>query len=256
MTLLHARISHWAFWEDRDNHAILKTGTPNARTDTIDDMTSANLARSLKPAWRRRLDLYGRAAAEVLGKVLVTDDNPHIVFASRHGNIDRTLKLLHQVATDEILSPANFSMSVHNALVGIASINWSITQSHTAIAAGADSLISGLTETLCQLADHNGPVVLCYVDLPLPEIYADIDPADISGIALAMRFCPLGDDEPAKNQLAFKAMSKRDDKAPPHQQARQIANFLGAMAPDLKPEPKYEVELAGKTGGWLMTQHD
>ena len=246
MTLLHARISHWAFWEDRDEHAVLKSGTPDHVEIPIDDMTGTNLARSLKPAWRRRLDLYGRAAAEVLGHTIADGDNPHIVFASRHGNIDRTLKLLHQVATNETLSPADFSMSVHNALVGIASINWSITQSHTAISAGNDSLIAALTETLCQLTSEDGPVILCYVDLPLPDIYDGEEPDDISGTALAIRF-----DQPTAmsgDMFRFDPIPDHDPATLPHQQARAIAACLGTAS-------KSNLNLPGKTGGWAMQPH-
>ncbi|AJD52893.1 Beta-ketoacyl synthase, N-terminal domain [Thalassospira xiamenensis M-5 = DSM 17429] len=251
MSLLHARISHWAFWEDRDDRAVLKSGTaghteiPHTAIP-IDNMTGANLARSLKLAWRRRLDLYGRAAAEVLDHTIRDGDNPHIVFASRHGNIDRTLKLLHQVATNETLSPADFSMSVHNALVGVASINWSITQSHTAISAGNDSLIAALTETLCQLTSEDGPVILCYVDLPLPDIYHDEDPDDISGTALAIRF-----DQPTKpdgKMFWFDPIPDHDPAPMPHRQARAIAACLGASS-------KTGLNLPGKSGGWAMQPH-
>ncbi|MFH1806772.1 MAG: beta-ketoacyl synthase chain length factor [Pseudomonadota bacterium] len=246
MTLLHARMTHWAFWENRDDHPVLKTRTPDGVMAPTIEMTSANLAHSLKPAWRRRLDLYGRAAAEVLAPALAPGGNPHIVFASRHGNIDRTLKLLHQVATGETLSPADFGMSVHNALVGIASINWSITQSHTAIAAGADSFVAGMTETLCQLADQGGPVILCYVDLALPDVYSDNDPDDVFGVAFAARLEPAG--QKSGDVFGFTPETRRLPDPQPHQQICALAAFL--------ENPDGAFCLAGKTAGWSITHND
>ncbi len=222
---------------------------PCANFETIRNMDSTALAQGIKPALRRRLDLYGRAAAEMLSRTLQDGDNPHIVFASRHGNLDRTIKLIHQVATDELLSPADFGMSVHNALVGIASINWTITESHTAISAGNDTLISALTETLCQLGDTGGPVILVYIDLVLPEIYQDVEIANIHGVALGLRFEPAINGTGVADTLSFSTVSSRDTVVSPRDQARSLANYLQTKSTD-------ELMLIGKSGAWNLTRHD
>ncbi|WP_430475490.1 beta-ketoacyl synthase chain length factor [Thalassospira lucentensis] len=249
MNVFDACISRWAFWDSHKDHAVLECGTSGEFSQTIHDMDSAALAKGIKPALRRRLDLYGRAAAEMLSRTLKGDDNPHIVFASRHGNLDRTLKLIHQVATDELLSPADFGMSVHNALVGIASINWSITESHTAISAGNDTLISALTETLCQLGDTGGPVILVYIDLVLPEIYQDVELANIHGMALGLRFEPTTDDTVVADTFSFSTMPARDAAVSPRDQARSLAHYLQAEDTD-------EFSLIGKSGAWNLIRHD
>tara|TARA_R110001583_G_scaffold195458_1_gene373870 strand:- start:43026 stop:43808 length:783 start_codon:yes stop_codon:yes gene_type:complete len=182
-------IPKWALWQD---HAAQPTLMTQQSGNTPIGIDTKDLARDIAPVWRRRLDLFGRASAEVLSQILVGLPenqlrNTRVIFASRHGNIERTLKLLGQIARAEIPSPADFSMSVHNALVGVASINWAITQSHSAISAGNDSFIAALTEALAQLTDdRQSPVAIVYVDLPLPDIYARNDPADMTGTAFAM----------------------------------------------------------------------
>lgn len=245
---MHIGITNWAFWSGSVDHAELKSGTPGFLQSSETSVGKANLAGGLKPAWKRRLDLYGRAAAEVLGRTLDQDDNPYIVFASRHGNIERTVKLLHQVITDEVLSPADFGMSVHNAFVGIASINWSITESHTAVSAGPDSLLAGMTEAICQINDTNLPVILCYIDLPLPDVYKHLEPNNQLGAALAVRIDPVpGTHQPGSYAVEYHPTS---DVAfgSVQNNAERLATFLESGANHLT--------LSGTNGGWSFAKND
>ena len=244
--LLHARVLSWGFWESCNDDAVLCAKTP----DTQSLHMRHNILESVvKPALRRRLDLYGRVAGQVLATVLTDVKNPFVVFASRHGNIDRTLKLLHQLAIGDQLSPIDFSMSVHNALVGIISINWSITQSHTAISAGRDSFVAGLTETLCQLLVQRQPVLFCFVDLPLPDVYRDNDPSDITGVALAICLDPSGiSEQSTSNIFSFFPVSTRSNNGIPHRQIHDFVRFLAHPT-------TISVELFGKTAGWSIARH-
>ncbi|URK19923.1 beta-ketoacyl synthase chain length factor [Thalassospira sp. GO-4] len=255
MTLLCACLPCWAFWENTDGQATLTTkgdGDPRITTEPSDP---GQLARSIKPAWRRRLDLFGRAAAEVLSHTLQTTENPRIVFCSRHGNIDRTVKLLHQVATDDAVSPADFSMSVHNAFIGVASINWSITESHTAISAGDDSLIAALTETLAQLASDARPVILCFVDLPLPEIYNDQTTQSDQGMALAIRFDPQnGDRNSDHDGELYRFKNLTTDERSTLSPASAIDH--GKALVDLLSSRQNDIRITGKSSAWTITRHD
>ena len=56
-----------------------------------------------------------------------------------------TLDLLVQLVGEELLSPAKFSMSVHNASAGAVSQVAANRAGHTAIAGGARTLTAGLT---------------------------------------------------------------------------------------------------------------
>ena len=244
----HIGITNWAFWSGSNEDADLKYGTPGRLQSSKTGVGKADLADDLKPAWKRRLDLYGRAAAEVLGRTLRTNDNPLIVFASQHGNIERTVKLLHQVITEEALSPADFGMSVHNALVGIASINWSITESHTAVAAGQESLLAGITEAICQVNDVNGPVILCYIDLPLPDVYKHLEHENPVGAALAIRFEPVSESNQSANYTANFTPASQTAQISAQKQAQQFAVLL--------EKGLAYIELSGTNGCWTIARND
>ena len=50
-----------------------------------------------------------------------------LVFISRHGETPRTLDILSDLASEQPLSPTQFSLSVHNAVIGL----WSILRNET-----------------------------------------------------------------------------------------------------------------------------
>jgi hypothetical protein len=101
------------------------------------------------------------------------------VFASRHGEFDRTLGILQSLAQREPPSPADFSLSVHNALAGLLSIATRNPLGHCAIAAGPESFCYGLLEAATRLVEApEEPIVLVFYDMPLPPPYAELLPAE------------------------------------------------------------------------------
>jgi len=70
---------------------------------------------------RRRAGRIGQRAIAAAYEVGAPSQARYI-FCSRHGDFRRTAGLLHAVAAGEPLSPAEFSVSVHNALAGLLSI--------------------------------------------------------------------------------------------------------------------------------------
>ena len=121
---------------------------------------------------RRRLSRLARGffhCAERLGP----PDNVRVVFASRHGEVDRTLAILTELAAEREVSPALFSMSVHNAVPGIWSIFKGDRAPMTALAAGAETFGWGLVEAIATFrADPACPVLYVYADDRLPEPWA------------------------------------------------------------------------------------
>lgn len=92
------------------------------------------------------------------------------VFASRHGELQRTVELLHKLAQGEELSPTLFSLSVLNSAAGIFSIARGDHAPATAIAAGHESFGYGLLEAhLRAQRDPVRPVVYVYADTPAPD---------------------------------------------------------------------------------------
>lgn len=94
------------------------------------------------------------------------------VFASRHGDLSRTVELLDSLCAGEELSPTSFSLSVHNTVPGLESIVRRDRSPATAVGAGDESLAYGLLEALTQLAAHPDlPVLMIYADEPVPPEY-------------------------------------------------------------------------------------
>lgn len=70
---------------------------------------------------RRRLNASGRAACEAVALLDEGNDQP-LIHASRHGDVSSSLEMLQDLASDNGVSPARFSMSVHNAVLGVYSM--------------------------------------------------------------------------------------------------------------------------------------
>ena len=132
---------------------------------------------SIPPMLRRRLSPMGRACASVLLPLIDSDNesglaNTPIVFASRHGEAQRTQLMLEDIADCELISPTAFSLSVHNAISGILSINKNITANISAIAASGSEVMAALFEAAGLLGQENCSKVHCViVDNPLPDRY-------------------------------------------------------------------------------------
>lgn len=141
---------------------------------------------------RRRLTPMGKAAIWTAGQLL-GEHQPEpmaTVFASQHGEVGRTVKLLRELAVQAPLSPASFSLSVHNAIGGIHSIASKVFSPVTAIAAGPDTLCAALLEAYTQLRcspEKNKEVLCVFYDDPLPSPLDGFDQAPSDVQALAFR---------------------------------------------------------------------
>ena len=133
--------------------------------------SSAPHAESIPASTRRRLNNYGRSAGGLAADKV--DGRPLIVFASRYGDASRSVGILEEIAKSDEISPMHFSLSVHNAVIGILSIAWKLDEMQSVIAAGANTFAMGITECLSLLnAFPDRQVLLLYVDYPLPDVFA------------------------------------------------------------------------------------
>lgn len=243
MTAFSLSFRRTRFWGALDGSLVEISEPEGARLPAGD---VSLLATAVQPMWRRRLNPFGRISLQTLSHALEALENPRIVFASRHGDMERTVRLIEQVARDGTASPADFSMAVHNAVAGIASINWRITASHTAIAAGEDTMVCALTEAFCQLAEApSQPVVLVYIDLPLPDIYAACDDPDAAPVAIATVLENTGS-EPG----SFKATYVQGDGA--GARCRQHAQIFCDFALDAG---QMSAGLIGRNAGWRLVRN-
>lgn len=94
-----------------------------------------------------------------------------LVYASRHGETPRTFAILSDLARQEALSPTQFSLSVHNAVIGL----WSILQHDgsemTALAAEGDGLEHAVMEAALLLAEGAPAVLLVIAEDQPPAVY-------------------------------------------------------------------------------------
>lgn len=128
-------------------------------------------ALTLPAALRRRVTGIGRKALAAALAILPEVGAPRFVLASRHGEYGRTFTMLQALSEEGAVSPTDFSMAVHHALVGLLSIATGNHEGHTAISAGPDSFAYGLVEAGLWVAEAQIPVLMIYFDQALPAAY-------------------------------------------------------------------------------------
>jgi hypothetical protein len=170
---------------------------------------------------RRRAGPLGQKA--ILTALGCGAESDRYIFASRHGELARTVGILGSLADEEAPSPAEFSMSVHHAIASLLSIHTRNHLGHSAVAAGVDTFAFGFLEALAVIATEPGAsVLLVYYDAPLPGAYAEIEPLDDpeQPLVLALRLSTPTADAPvyAFDQRPAAALESgraaRSDQAP------------------------------------------
>ena len=121
---------------------------------------------------RRRLERVGRIALQTAYWCQAADsaDIP-LIFASRHGDIQRTYEMLEALARKEALSPTHFGLSIHNAVVAQYSIARQLKQNYLAVAAGNATAEAAIIEALGLLNDGAREVMVVMYDGLLPDTY-------------------------------------------------------------------------------------
>ncbi len=180
---------------------------------------------------RRRIERLGRAALQTAYEALDDASQPcPAVFASRYGDMRRSIELMRQLADEGAVSPTAFSVSVHNAFAALFSIARGDRSNYSAVAAGPETAEAALVEAIGLLAEGAPEVLVVVYDEPLPEPLEHfaapgefirawavrIAPAQESGIAFSL--APATDDAPAHDAalpsdlalLEFLAGEKRE----------------------------------------------
>lgn len=126
----------------------------------------------MAPMQRRRVERLGRAALQVAWRCQgdAAGDMP-MVFASRHGDLDRTHKMLAELARDEPLSPTQFGLSTHNAIAAQYSIARGLQGNYLAVSAVRATPEAAVTEALGLLADGAQAVLVVVYDDAIPRDY-------------------------------------------------------------------------------------
>lgn len=158
---------------------------PIPRAQGIDLAVGRPALDTVDPIQRRRLSRLARGALHCALRVAPPGDL-RLVYASRHGESDRTIGLLRDLASGVDVSPAAFSMSVHNAVPGLLSILAGNRAPISAVAAGSESFGYGLLAAAAAWkADPAQQVLFLYGEDRLPELWAPFVP-EVPPHALAL----------------------------------------------------------------------
>ncbi|HUX79851.1 MAG TPA: beta-ketoacyl synthase chain length factor [Alphaproteobacteria bacterium] len=143
--------------------------------------------KPLPPMLQRRLTPLGQRALEMLYNCSSLPNSEQIpwVVSCRHGDMHRMVNLLSSLAKNEPLSPVDFSLSVHNAIIGAFSILTKNKKPHTALSGAELSLEMGLLEAFALQKEKKGTVGYIYYDMPLPQQYKGKIKNDCSEVCLA-----------------------------------------------------------------------
>ena len=135
----------------------------------------------------RRMSIGTRLAVES-GLILLSDHQADMaIFTSRHGELERTQKILRHLHQEQPLSPTDFAMSVHNTAAGWLTIAANNTLPTTSLAAGEDSFQQGMIEAQAVLATGSAErVLLVDFDGVVPEVYQPFIPANPFPYAVAL----------------------------------------------------------------------
>lgn len=121
----------------------------------------------------RRLSNFSKVVLNSLDFPEALTGKLPLIFASRHGDLTKTVKLIKNTVMKDDLSPTQFALSVHNATTGLYGIATQNTAPTTTISAGKHTFSQGLIEACLQVTQEKTDVLYCYCDFPVPDEYQE-----------------------------------------------------------------------------------
>ncbi len=215
-------IKDWSAWtpniKDKDNWGQWAEGS---NSEFSDELNISDVPAML----RRRLSSLGKMTIACANDTQQDIEQRPSLFCSRHGEVARSLELLKSLASGELLSPTHFSLSVHNAIGGMLSINKKDTSNITAIAAAENTVGTSLLEAQLILQEQGCQEILCIIyDDPIPEPYTtEINlPAQPYALALVLS------NEPSRInlELSIESEAASSYENPSEPQALSLIRFL------------------------------
>lgn len=153
----HSTADEWRHWAE---HApVLDASQPIAKPQCLPMMTA------------RRLSAGSRAAVECGLMLLARQSVDAVVFTSRHGELERNLRILTALAAQQALSPTDFAMSVHNSAVGSLTIAARQPLVSSSLSAGVDSFQQGLIDVTALHQAGYQQVLLVDFEGAVPDYY-------------------------------------------------------------------------------------
>lgn len=185
----------------------------------LENLDGSNTVESNPPAeervtgrLKRRLTPLGVTVTQKLFEVteLHTGETIPWVIASRHGDADRVGRLLTALTTESSISPTDFSMSVHNAIIGNFLIVAGNKKMHSALSSGDSSFSLGLLEAYGLQKATKKHVGYIYYDSLMPKEYNDqLEMTALPKVCIALLLGE-GQDKESNIELIYKPEVEKD----------------------------------------------
>lgn len=133
----------------------------------------------------RRMSVPSRLAVETA--LVLMDERPDAaIFISRHGELERTYKIVESLAKNQDISPTDFAMSVHNTAAGLLTIVAKEALPITSLSAGVDGFHQGMLEAQAMLSNGASRILLVDFDGLVPLAYQESFESEIPAYAVGM----------------------------------------------------------------------
>ena len=165
---LKLSIADWSAWSaSRPGKEHWLAWAEGRKIDTLQREPDVSWVPAMK---RRRMSSLSRMVFACASQCRCeAEQTPVCVFASRHGELRRTVGILQDIASGNGVSPTDFSLSVHNTALGLFSIFTGNRQPSSMVVAGEDTFPAAIIEAHTYLKRFpERQVLVVYADEPVP----------------------------------------------------------------------------------------
>lgn len=235
-------------WLDKDHTEYAKVSEHGLKSIDVEPI----MLKQVPPIKRRRLNGLSKMAMHTsLNCLEITECSAQdtlTVFASEHGELNRTMTIIGDIASSQEISPKDFSLSVHNASLGLFSIFNKNTNPGTSIAAGSNTFGFALLEAYNLLTRFPDKKVLltCFdlkVEAPFDALQTQVDPSYSLSLLLS------SDTNQSQQGRAFSFGFQPSQNSPVEQTALALAFY------DFLHSEHESSQLATDSTQWTFTKH-
>ena len=240
-------IDSWFVWQSRSNGTALCQSCKRGQQDES-EVEKPHLP-GISAMQRRRLGPLARVVFHALEQCADVSQQEPVIFCSLMGEIQRTQGLLTAIASDRPVSPAAFSLSVHNAISGLWSLNHDIKAPMISLSPSTDNTVmAGLLEAAGILREKKYPAVnIIHYEEAYPPFYTPfLKQPRMAPCALALRVATPETAKPHAQKLTLEIPASRQGGASFSDPLSLVPLLTGACS---------ALELAGHHTTWRLECH-